>query len=195
MVGGARRVRHSFVEYLELEEATSGKHEFLDGQIFAMAGGSPEHSALIASVVTQLSVSLRGTPCRVHASELRIRVEATGLATYPDVSIVCGPWRRDPESPRTVVNPKVVGEVLSPSTEAYDRGEKLLHYKAIPGLTSVVLVAHDRRELEIWARADDGSPWTRRLFGPGEVATLADPPVALDVDQTYDDAAEPEPAP
>lgn len=188
----ARPVRHSFAEYVELEEATSGKHEFLDGQIFAMAGGSPEHSALIASAVTQLAVQLRGGPCRVHASELRVRVEATGLATYPDASVVCGAWRRDPESPRTVVNPSVVVEVLSPSTEAYDRGEKLMHYKQMSTLTGVVLIAHDRRELEVWSRPDGEAPWSRRLYGPGETAQLTEPAVRLDVDALYAEAAEPE---
>ncbi len=192
MVGLERPVRHSFYEYLELEASTSGKHEFLDGQIFAMAGGSPEHSALIASVVTQLSVQLRGSECRVHASELRIRVEATGLATYPDASVVCGRWQRDPDSDRTVLNPSVVVEVLSPSTEAYDRGEKLLHYKRIASLRAVVLVAHDRRELEVWARAGGAEPWSRGLFGPGaKVRVMSTPSLELDVDATYDDAAEP----
>lgn len=194
MVGFARPVRHTFAEYIELEEATTGKHEFLDGQIFAMAGGTPEHAALIASVVTQLSVQLRGSRCRAHASELRIRVASTGLATYPDASVICGPYDRDPENSRTVLNPSVVVEVLSPSTEAYDRGEKLLHYKRIPSLRSLLLVAHDRQEVEVWTRPDEGTPWCRSLVGPSDRATelLPETSLALDVTQLYVDAQQPE---
>lgn len=193
MVGFGRPVRHSFAEYLEVEEATSGKHEYLDGQIFAMAGGSPEHSALIASVVAQLSAQVRGGPCRVHASELRIRVASTGLATYPDASVICGPWQRDPESERTVVNPSAVVEVLSPSTEAYDRGEKLVHYKQIPALRAIALVAHERREIEVWTRTSASDAWARELFGPGQHARLmVEPGLILDVSAVYDDAREPD---
>jgi Uma2 family endonuclease len=190
MTVSARPVRHSFAEYIELEEASSTKHELFDGQIFAMAGGSPEHAALIASVTFQLSGQTRGGPCRVHASELRIRVEASNLATYPDVSVVCGPWERDSENARTILNPSVIVEVLSPSTEAYDRGEKLLRYQQIPALRAVALVAHDRREVEVWRRADAASSWTRALHGSGEAAPLMDA-LELDVDALYDDAAEP----
>lgn len=190
MTVSARPVRHSFAEYIELEEASSTKHELLDGQIFAMAGGTPEHSALIASAAFQLSRQTRGGRCRVHASELRIRVASSGLATYPDLSVVCGPWERDPENARTVLNPSVLVEVLSPSTEAYDRGEKLLRYKEIPALQAIALVAHDRREVEVWRRPDAAAPWTRGLYGPSQVAPLTEA-LELDVDALYDDAAEP----
>lgn len=107
--------------------------------------------------------------------------------------MVCGPWERDPESTRTVINPSLVVEVLSPSTEAYDRGEKLLHYKRISSLRSVVLIAHDRRELEVWARADEHAPCSRRLYGPTEQAHLPiDDGFELDVDALYDAATEPD---
>jgi Uma2 family endonuclease len=136
----------TFAEYVALEEATTGKHEYVGGQIYAMAGGTPEHSALAVSIATQLANQVRGGRCRVHSSDLRVRVVETGLATYPDVTVVCGAWERDPENAQTVVNPAVLVEVLSPSTEAYDRGEKLEHYKRISSLRAVVLVAHERRE-------------------------------------------------
>jgi len=190
MTVSARPVWHSFVEYIALEEASSTKHEYFDGQIFAMAGGSPEHAALIASATFQLASQTRGGRCRVHASELRIRVEASDLATYPDVAVVCGPWLRDPENPRTILNPTVLVEVLSPSTEAYDRGEKLLRYKQISSLRAMALVAYDRREVEVWRRPDQAAPWTRALHGPGQVASLTEA-LALEVDSLYDDAAEP----
>jgi len=162
VVAQGHAVFHTFREYLSHDEVSNTKHEYLNGQIFAMAGASPEHSALIASVTTHLSNQVRGGPCRVHMSDLRVRVERTGLATYPDVAVVCGSWKRDPEDSNTILNPTVVVEVLSPSTEAYDRGEKLEHYKSIPSLRACLLVAHDRREIELWLR-EPGQPWSRKL--------------------------------
>src|SRR5262249_35971657 len=140
----ARRPCYFYSEYLELEEASNTKHEFLDGEIYAMAGGSPDHASLAAAVTTALLNQLRDKPCRVFSSDLRVRVLATGLATYPDITVVCGTLERDPESEVTVVNPVVLVEVLSKRTETYDRGEKFDHYRHIPSLKEYVLVAHDK---------------------------------------------------
>ena len=190
MVARGHAVHHTFRDYLAHEEASNTKHEYLDGQIYAMAGGTPEHSALIASVTTHLSNQVRGGHCRVHMSDLRIRVVGTGLATYPDVAVVCGVWERDPEDSRTILNPTVIVEVSSPSTEAYDRGEKLEHYKRIPSLRACLLVAHDRREIELWTR-DGSEAWKRSLVVSGQVAEIAAASARLDVDAVYDDAKEP----
>lgn len=184
-------VNYSFREYVAHDAASSTKHEYLDGQIYAMAGGSPEHSALIASVSAHLSNQVRGGSCRVHSSDLRIRVSDTGLATYPDVVVVCGPWERDPEDGHTIVNPRLVVEVLSSSTEAYDRGEKLAHYKQVASLRACVLVAQDRRELEVWSREGPHEAWTRAIARSGETAGLGTIGAHLDVDAVYDDAREP----
>lgn len=190
MVARGHAVHYTFRDYLLHEEASNTKHEYLDGQIYAMAGGTPEHSALIASVTTHLSNHVRGGPCRVHMSDLRVRVLETGLATYPDVAVVCGEWTRDPDDERTIVNPIVLVEVLTPSTEAYDRGEKLEHYKRIPSLRACLLVAADRREIEIWTR-EGSEPWKRALVVSGQVAEIAAVAARLDVDAVYDDAQEP----
>src|SRR3990172_1362679 len=96
--------RYSFADYLALEEASNTKHEFLSGEIYGMAGGTPEHAALSVAVSSVLRAQLRGGSCRVYSSDLRVRVLATGLATYPDVTVVCGELERDPDSPTTVVN-------------------------------------------------------------------------------------------
>ena len=159
MVAFARQ-RFTFGEYVELEETSVVRHEFLDGQVWAMAGGSPEHAAVAANVVALLHSHLRGRPCRVYTSDLRVRVAATGLGTYPDVTVICGRVESDSADPRqrTALNPQVLVEVLSPSTEDYDRGEKLAHYKRIPSLREVVLIAHDERRVELWSRVDDA--WT-----------------------------------
>lgn len=190
MVARPHAVNYTFREYLAHDGASSTKHEYLDGQIYAMAGGTPEHSALIASVTTHLSNQVRGGTCRVHMSDLRVRVLEIGLATYPDVTVVCGPWRRDPDDQNTVLNPTVLVEVLRPSTEEYDRGEKLEHYKRIPTLRACILVGHDRREMEIWTR-DPAATWQKAVKGRGEVVVIEAVDVTLDVDAVYEDAAEP----
>jgi Uma2 family endonuclease len=190
MVGLGHAVRYSFGEYLAHERVSNTRHEFLDGQIFAMAGGSPEHSALIAAFATHLANAVRGGRCRVHMSDLRVRVIATGLTTYPDVAVICGPWQRDPADEHTIVNPTLLLEVLSPSTEAYDRGEKLEHYKQIDSLRAAVLVAPDRQEVELWTRAAD-RPWVRAVLGPGAVVELAAIGARIELDAAFADAREP----
>lgn len=162
-----------FAAYVMLEHDSAVKHEYLRGQVCAMSGGTPAHARIAGNVLTSLSMQLRDKKCSAFTSDLRIRVQATDLATYPDVSVVCGSLELDPEDPKghTVVNPRVVVEVLSPSTEAYDRGEKLAHYKQIPALAEIVLVAHDRREIEIVRREADGT-WSARVWRDGELARV-----------------------
>lgn len=190
MAGPAALHRYRFTEYLELEEASNTKHEFLNGEIYAMAGGTPEYAALAVAVAGSLLSQLRTGPCRVYSSDLRIRVLATGLATYPDVTVVCGALERDPESPSTVVNPRLVVEVSSDGTEAYDRGEKLENYRSIGSLTAVVLVSHREPLIELWERSSTGS-WRPRAFRSGEAAQLETLAVSLEVDEIYRAAREP----
>jgi len=184
MATSAALHRYSFADYLAFEEASTTKHEFLNGEIYGMAGGTPEHAALSVAVSSALVAQLRGGPCRVYSSDLRVRVLATGLATYPDVTVVCGELQRDPDSPTTAVNPRVVVEVLSDGTETYDRGQKLDHYRRIASLAAVVLVSHRSRLIEVWARAEDG-PWTHREFAPGQVAEIPAVSARLSVDEVY----------
>jgi Uma2 family endonuclease len=177
----APRHRYTFEEYLELEEVAQVRHEFFDGEIYAMAGGTPEHAAMAAAVTTIFGRQLGSTPCRVYSSDLRVRVLATGLATYPDVTVVCGPSERDPQSPTHVTNPKVVVEVLSRSTAEYDRKEKLVHYQQIPSLVSVVLVDREGLNIETWTRGQRG--WEAARFGPGAVVPLEGIGCTLPVDE------------
>ena len=190
MVAPAALHRYAFADYLALEEASNTKHEFLKGEIYAMAGGTPEHAALSVAVAAALLSQLRGGPCRVYSSDLRIRSLTTGLTTYPDVTVVSGGLQRDPESPTTVVNPSLVVEVTSDGTEAYDRGEKLDHYRAIPSLGTVVLVSHREALVEVWQRRPSG-PWDPRAFRSGQTAELEALPVRLVVDEIYGAAREP----
>lgn len=122
---------YSFAEYLELEAASNIRHEYWNGEIYAMGGGSPAHAALAMAIGSALIPQLRGGDCRVYSSGLMVRVKASGLATYPDVTVVCGALETDPQSRNTVTNPKVIVEVLGDNTAAYDRGEKLEEYKTV----------------------------------------------------------------
>lgn len=174
--------RYTFEQYLELEEIAQVRHEFYDGEIYAMAGGTPEQAAMAATITTLLGRQLAGD-CRVYSSDLRVRVLATGLATYPDVTVVCGPSERDPASPTHVVNPRLVVEVLSPSTADYDRGEKLQHYQQVPSLQAVVLVDHERERIDVWSRTASG--WQTKTHQPGSVVTLAAVGAELTVDDVF----------
>ncbi len=184
------RIRYAYEEYLALEASSNVKHEFLDGQIYAMAGGTPEHAALAAAVIGLLFPQLRNGPCRAYDADLRIRILDTGLSTYPDVTVVCGRPERDAKDEQAVTNPTLVVEVTSRSTEDYDRGDKLEHYKRIPSLAQVVIVSHRERSVDLWTRNADGT-WTSATAREGSVAVLASINARIDVRELYAAAAEP----
>lgn len=175
---------YTFGDYLALEEVSNVKHEFLDGEIYAMAGGTLTHAELAVTISSLMFAQLRRKSCRVFSSDLRVRVLATGLATYPDVTVVCGEPELDPENRDTVTNPRVVVEVLSDSTEKYDRGIKLKHYQKIPALGAVVLVWQHEHRIEVWERQTDAT-WVPRASGPGETAAIAAIDCTLAIDEVY----------
>ena len=186
----AHRIHYTWDEYVAFEATSNVKHEYLDGRIYAMAGGTPEHPALAAAVIGLLFPQLRNGRCRAHDADLRVRVLATGLATYPDVTVVCGPRERDPNDASSVVNPTLIVEVLSRSTEEYDRGDKFEHYKRIPSLKQYVLVSHREQAVEVWTRGE-GDAWGSRVARAGEIMTLDAVGATLDVRELYEAAAEP----
>ncbi|WP_437978745.1 Uma2 family endonuclease [Sorangium sp. So ce295] len=182
----ARRIVWTCAEYLEQERASPTRHEFLNGEIFAMTGGTPEHARLCLSVGAELRAQLRGRPCAVYSADLRVRVQATGLATYPDVSVVCGRLERDLADNDAALNPIVLVEVLSESSEAYDRGQKFAHYRRIPSLREYVLVSQHEQRIEVFHRNEDDS-WTLREARAGEGVHLEAIGCALSVDEVYRD--------
>src|SRR5258706_13715183 len=121
MTSPAHHIQYSWQDYLALEASSNVKHEFLGGQIYGMAGGTPEHAALAAAVIGLLFAQLRGDGCRAYDADLRVRTPS-GLATYPDVTVIFGPSERDEADPQAVTNPALIVEVLSRSTEEYDAG-------------------------------------------------------------------------
>ncbi|HWO22175.1 MAG TPA: Uma2 family endonuclease [Kofleriaceae bacterium] len=185
MPSPAHRRRYTLTDYLEVEELSPAvKHELVDGEIFAMAGGTVEHAALSTSISALLVAKLRGGPCRAYSSDLRIRILEASIATYADVTVVCDPVERDPESPTHVTNPRVVIEVLSKSTESYDRDEKRLYYQQLQSLGEYVLVAQDRRRVEVWRRAGDA--WAHSIHEAGAKVPLSSIGVELDVNEIYE---------
>ena len=180
------QINYSYAEYLALEASSNVKHEFLAGQIYAMAGGTPEHAALAAAVIGLLFPQLRGGPCRAYDADLRVRTPS-GLSTYPDVTVVCGPTERDGTDSQAVTNPAVIVEVLSRSTEEYDSGDKFEHYKTLSSLSQYVLVSHRERSLHVWTREDAG--WRKAVLGEDETAELIIG-ARLDVRDLYQSAAE-----
>jgi Uma2 family endonuclease len=144
--------RVSVEEYLAFERRSEGRHEYLDGEIFAMTGASRYHNRLAVNLVLIVGTQLRGGPCELYIADMRVRVAATGLYTYPDLAVVCGEARFDDAHLDTLLNPTLIFEILSPSTEATDRGRKFAHYRKVESLREVLLIAQDRVAVEHYSR-------------------------------------------
>ena len=179
--------RYTYDEYLVRERVADTKSEYLGGQIFAMAGGSPRHNSIGVNLVASLKNRLRGSPCRPFNSDQRIRISASGLATYPDVSIICGELQLDAQDADAIVNPRVIFEVLSKSTEGYDRGKKFDFFRQIDSLSEYVLVSQEDSQVECFTRQSDGN-WllsiTKGLSGALRLSTVL---VELPLVEIYED--------
>ncbi len=171
-------------EYLALERSSPERHQLVDGEIFAMAGASFEHNTIVGNLVGELRNALRDRPCRVTPSDLRIHVPATGLYTYPDVTVVCGDPLFEDGARGTLLNPTVLVEVLSESTEGYDRGKKFRYYRSIASFREYVLVAQDVVSVERYTRGDDGV-WSLHESGAGGRLVLASIGCEIAVDEIY----------
>jgi Uma2 family endonuclease len=145
-------------EYLTLERQAEIKSEYVDGEMVAMTGGSPNHSLVIGNLHAELRQGLKGRACRTYPAELRVRVSAANLYTYPDIVVVCSDLQMDDVDRDAVLNPILIAEVLSPSTESYDRGRKFELYQTLESLREYVLVAQDRPRVEHYLR-QDGHVW------------------------------------
>lgn len=182
-------------EYLAVEKAAPHKSEFYHGEMFAMAGAARAHNEAKENLIGELFVRLRGGPCRTYSSDQRIGIDRTGLYTYPDLMIVCGEPRTDPLDENTFTNPVVVFEVLSPSTERYDRGLKFLNYRQLDSLREYVLVAPDEPVVERYTRQPDGSWVPARFEGLGAEFVLESVPVRIPLADVYRGVRFPPPPP
>jgi Uma2 family endonuclease len=151
--------RMSEAQYLEFELGSDAKHEFFNGEIFAMAGASEEHSSIAGSVSAHLYPQVRKNGCKVHSSDMRLKILATGFFTYPDISIYCGELKFTGDRPDTLTNPTIIIEILSPSTELHDRNAKFRQYQQIPSLKEYVLVSQDEPRIERYLREEGKKTW------------------------------------
>jgi Uma2 family endonuclease len=161
-------------EYLALESASETRHEFVDGAIVAMAGGRPPHNALAVSIGAALHALVQGRSCAVLSSDQRVHVPATGLYTYPDITVACGERQYKDDNPPSLLNPTLLVEVTSETTEDFDRGRKFLHYQGIASLREYLIVSHRERRLDHYRRLDSGQ-WlaTAAIGGDAEIELLA----------------------
>jgi Uncharacterized protein conserved in cyanobacteria len=149
-------------EYLAIEDTAEEKHEYFAGQIYDMAGSSPEHSLLSSNVIQTVGPLARPNGCTVYTSDLRVRVSSTGLYTYPDATVISGELVTTNHRPPAAINPTMIVEVLSESTHDYDRGEKWRHYQAIESLSDYLIIWQDRPIVEHYSRRSEES-WTYRM--------------------------------
>ena len=172
-------------EYLRRERAAEYKSEFYQGEMFAMWGASFPHARLQSNLLVELALALRGKDCAALGSDVRVRVPATGLYTYPDVIVICGPPQFADDQKDTVLNPTVIIEVLSPSTETYDRGRKFQHYRTIPSLRHYVLVEQSSLRVEHYQSQADETWLLRHMDQPEDELRLDTMGVAIPLKLIY----------
>jgi Uma2 family endonuclease len=164
-------------EYLAKERLATYRSEFFRGEIFAMVGASRRHNLITGNVGRRISEQLDGRACEVYQSDMRVKVNATGLYTYPDVVVTCHAPRFEDGQSDTLLNPQVICEVLSKSTEAYDRGKKFEHYRQIPSLREYILIAQDSCQIERFCRDSESGKWvlseSNNLQGTMELESIA----------------------
>lgn len=178
----AHQLRYSYEDYLRALDESAIKLEYCAGVIFAMAGGTLAHAELGAAVIRVLGQRLLGR-CTVMTSDAKVRIESSDFAGFPDAMVVCGPRHTSRIDPNALINPSVIVEVTSRSTEGYDRFEKLSHYKRIPSLSAVIFVSHRERRITVVERQ---SGWATGEVYPGGQVTLQEPALSFMVDELYE---------
>lgn len=176
--------------YLERERAAETKSEYFQGEIIAMTGASRKHNMILANIVAELRNQLKGRPCRVYPSDMRVKAEETGLFTYPDATVACGEERFTDERFDTLLTPMVIIEVLSDSTEGYDRGAKFAHYRTIPSLKEYILVSQHQPKIERFSKNPEGQ-WVLSETGPADAVIRLDAiDCTLSLSEVYDKVME-----
>ena len=174
--------------YLAAEREAEAKSEYFAGEVFAMSGASRRHNLIVGNLIRELGVQLRGRPCEVYPSDMRVKVAASGAYAYPDVVVVCGEPEFEDEHVDTLLNPTVLVEVLSPSTEVNDRVRKWEQYRRIPSLKEYVLVAQDGRHIE-WYTRQEGGLWTFAEVAENEILHMQSVDCRLALDDVYERVA------
>lgn len=171
-------------EYLEAERGADTRSEFVNGRVYALAGASRVHNLIVGNTFGALWTALAGRPCEAYIADMRVKVERTGMYTYPDVVALCGTPAFEDDHADTLLNPAVIVEVLSPSTERYDRGEKFAHYRRIASLREYVLIAQDTLRIDHYRR--DGDSWVlTEVSDPDASLMLGSVDVTIPLDVIY----------
>lgn len=172
-------------DYLSRDRAASVRHELIDGQMVVMAGASYSHNLIVANLLTSITAAVRGGPCRALANDMRIKVVKTGLYAYPDLLLHCQEPAFEDDRADVLLNPVAIFEVLSPSTEAFDRGEKFAHYRRIPSLRDYLLVSQQQPRIEHFQR--QGELWVmKEISEPDEVVEIAAARARIEVSAVYE---------
>jgi Uma2 family endonuclease len=180
-------------EYLAQERLAERKSEYFQGEVFAMSGASPRHVSIVTNLVGNLWQQLGGKPCQVYSTDLRLRVTPAGLYTYPDVVVVCGDAQFAEEQKDTLLNPVLIVEVLSESTEDYDRGRIFQHYRTLPSLLEYLTIAQDEPRIEHWTRQRENHWDFVQLDDLAQSIQLASIGCVLPLTAVYDKIKWPEP--
>ena len=180
-----RKPKLTDAEYLAIERRAEFKSEFLNGEMFAMAGASRMHNRVATNLVIEIGGRLKGGPCHTLAADQRVCVDRTGMFTYPDLIIQCEEPQMDVDDPNTLLNPTAIIEVLSPSTEKYDRGGKFRHYQQIPSLKEYIVVAQDEALIERFVRLEDGMWGLLAFVGLEAELVLTSVPVRIPLAEVY----------
>jgi Uma2 family endonuclease len=184
---------YTFDDYLAAErEEREVRHEFIRGEVFAMVGTTAIHSLIVANIIYELVTQTKGRPCLVFSTDLRLRIEAADACTYPDVMALCGETQLHDDRRDVLLNPSLIIEVLSPSTEAYDRGEKFAIYRRLPSLQEYLLVSQDKLATELYVRQTDGRWLLSEHSGPDAEVTLPSIDCCLSLREIYDKVVFPE---
>lgn len=173
-------------EYIEFERDSDAKHEYLDGEIFMMAGATPNHNLIASSVNFALYSQLRKKGCFLFSSDMRVKVEKTGLYTYPDMSIACSEPDYEETTPPSLLNPIVIIEILSPSTEKDDRGRKFQHYRTIKSLQEYVLISQDTPRIEKYTKQNTLNWLLTDIMNMNAAVDLASVECKLKLTDVYD---------
>lgn len=177
--------------YLAVERAAEDKNEFIDGEVVAMTGASRKHNLISVNITAELRGQLKGRPCEMYAGDMRVRVPSSRLYTYPDVVVVCEEPRFEDDQLDTLLNPTLLVEVLSDSTEKYDRGKKFGFYRTIESLSDYLLIAQDERRIEHYAKRPDGRWLLAEYSSEDDVIALDSISCRLALQEVYDKVALP----
>jgi Uma2 family endonuclease len=187
MGAAQQQLKFSLDDYLLWEAEQSERHEYINGEVFAMTGARDTHNTIALNIASALRIALRGSPCRAFIADMKLRIDAANTAFYPDVMVTCDPRDKTPETDLAKQHPILIVEVLSESTSAYDRGLKFEHYRNIDTLKEYLLVEQDRRHVDLFRRREDDGRWVLYASGAADEVVLESVGVQFSMDTLYED--------